>query len=206
LIDLFQNFVHKDEIRYAILDAMLSPAGTLWMIFLLNVALTAFNNPAHQITPLLQTIASSPDTSNVDLAHISSTHFSCLLFSHLLRSSPRAKNSARVIKPTINSQPGADQGQFFVPADGSPAPAAQVEQDDEPPQTLLQILSENLSLVLLARSRPDASDRENREWDRIIVGYLCLLGQWLWEDPKSVRDFLDAGGLGTVRLLSAFLV
>ncbi|KAF7782771.1 hypothetical protein Agabi119p4_2147 [Agaricus bisporus var. burnettii] len=176
---VFENFVLKDEIRYAILEAMLSPA-------------------AAQITPLLQTIASSPDTSNVDLAQISSIQFSCILFSHLLRSSPRAKNSARVIKPTINSQPGADQGQFFVPADGSPAPAAQVEQDDEPPQTLLQILSENLSLVLLARSRPDASDRENREWDRIAVGYLCHLSQWLWEDPKSVREFLDAGGLGTL--------
>lgn len=30
-IDLFQNFVLKDEIRYAILEAMLSPAGMLWV-------------------------------------------------------------------------------------------------------------------------------------------------------------------------------
>ena len=30
------------------------------------------------------------------------------------------------------------------------------------------------------------------------MGYLCLLGRWLWEDPKSVRELLDAGGLGVV--------
>jgi len=149
------------------------------------------------ITPLLHALASPPDTSNVNLAQISSTHFACLLFAHLLRSSPRAKTSARLIKPgPLEAQQGAGAGQFFVPADGTLPPAAQTEaEDDEPPQTLLQILSENLSLVLLARSRPDASDRETREWDRVAVGYLSLLSQWLWEDPKSVRDFLDAGGL-----------
>lgn len=63
---------------------------------------------------------------------------------------------------------------------------------------MLQILSENLSLALLSRSRADKSDKEAREWDRLVVVYLCLLSQWLWEDPASVRDFLDAGGLGVV--------
>lgn len=160
------------------------------------------NSPAPPITPLLHALASPPDTSSVNLAPISSTHFACLIFAHLLRSSPGAKTSARLIKPNpLHSQTSSDTGQFFVPADGGPPPTAQVQpDDDEPPQTLLQILSENLSLVLLARSRPDASDRENREWDRVVVAYLCLLTQWLWEDPQSVRDFLDAGGLGTVRV------
>ncbi|KAF9450102.1 hypothetical protein P691DRAFT_726661 [Macrolepiota fuliginosa MF-IS2] len=183
---VFENFVHSDEIRHAIIQAMLPVEASA---------------PAPPVTPLLHALASPLDTSSVDLAQISSTHFACLLFAHLLRSSPRAKLSARLIKPgPLHPQQSASAGQFFVPADGaSPLAATQAEpDDDEPPQTLLQILSENLSLVLLARSRPDASDGENREWDRVVVGYLSLLSQWLWEDPKSVRDFLDSGGLGTL--------
>ncbi|KAI6114688.1 p115 like vesicle tethering protein [Pisolithus croceorrhizus] len=94
------------------------------------------------------------------------------------------------------------QGQFFVPADGMPNPANVTEpenEDEDAPQSLLQLLTENLSLCFLTRSRVDSvNEREVREWDRLIVGYLCLLVQWLWEDAKSVREFLDAGGLGIV--------
>lgn len=124
------------------------------------------------------------------------------MFSHLLRSSPRAKASARLIVPGPLPSTTGQSSSFFVPADGPPqesAAAAEPEEEDEQ-QTLLQILTENLSLALLSRSRANNSDQEAREWDRYVVGYLCLLSQWLWEDPKSVRDFLDAGGLGVVRL------
>lgn len=72
------------------------------------------------------------------------------------------------------------------------------DDDDDPPQALLQILSENLSLSSLSRSRADTSEREAREWDRLVVAYLCLLSQWLWEDPGAVREFLNAGGLSVV--------
>ena len=137
----------------------------------------------------------------LNAANVTSTHFATLLFSHLLRSSPRVKSSARLIIPSpVSTLPEHSEGGFFVPADGTPtAPAPPPEsEDEEPPQTLLQILSENLSLAFLSRSRADTSDRESREWDRLVVGYLCLLSQWLWEDPKSVREFLDAGGFGVV--------
>ena len=88
---------------------------------------------------------------------------------------------------------------FFVPADGTPLQSTPVDEpEDDEAQTLLQVLSENLSLSLLSRSRANTSDKEAREWDRYVVGYLCLLSQWLWEDPKSIRDFLEAGGLGVV--------
>lgn len=101
----------------------------------------------------------------------------------------------------VQATTGANTSSFFVPADGGP-PSAEVApeepEDDDEHQTLLQILTENLSLALLSRSRANTSDREVREWDQYVVGYLCLLSQWLWEDPKSVRDFLDAGGLGVV--------
>ncbi len=93
----------------------------------------------------------------------------------------------------------ASYGRIFVP----PAPPLEKDNDDEDDsQTLLQNVTENLSLGLLSRSRANTSDRDAREWDRYVVGYLCLLSQWLWEDPKSVREFLNAGGLGVVSLLS----
>ena len=123
------------------------------------------------------------------------------MFSHLLRSSPRAKASARLIIPGPLSSTTEQSFSFFVPADGPPQESAAAEEpeDDDEQQTLLQTLTENLSLALLSRSRASNSDQEAREWDRYVVGCLCLLSQWLWEDPKSVRDFLDAGGLGVVR-------
>ncbi|KAI0686266.1 p115 like vesicle tethering protein, partial [Cytidiella melzeri] len=68
--------------------------------------------------------------------------------------------------------------------------------EEEEPQTLVQIISEHLALALLSRRRADTSEREVREWDRLIVGYLCLVAQWLWEDPLTVRAFLEAGALG----------
>ena len=85
-----------------------------------------------------------------------------------------------------------------MPADGGAPPPVDDEPDADEPQTLLQILSEHLSLAFLARARTDLPDKEAREWDRLCVGYLCLLIQWLWEDPAAVREFLEAGALGVV--------
>jgi hypothetical protein len=121
-----------------------------------------------------------------------------------LRGSPRCKAAARLIKPEPSHAP--TESTFFVPADGAP-PAAPAEEEDlekDPPQSLLQILSENLSLALLSRSRADTSDREIREWDRLVISYLALLSQWLWEDPRSVREFLEAGGLSVVSRFCRF--
>ena len=162
------------------------------------------SSAAPQMTPLLHSLITPPNTASPpDPANIISTHLASLLFSHLLRSSPRAKAAARRVIPIhVPSAPQSAAGNFFVPADGAPPQdVLDVEPDDEPPQSLLHILSENLSLSLLARSRVNASDIETREWDRLAAGYLCLLVQWLWEDSKAVRDFLDAGGLGVVSRL-----
>ncbi|KAH8103420.1 p115 like vesicle tethering protein [Cristinia sonorae] len=181
-LDVFQNFVQKDDIREVIMQAMTPPEGS--------------TEPA-PVTPLLQALI-FPPSSPLEIAAVTSTHLSCLLFAHLLRFSPKVKALARSIIPPSPSSTSQDTGSFFVPADGG-APPAQEEpenEDDEPPQSLLQILSEHLSLAFLSRTRSDTSDREAREWDRLIVGYLSLLVQWLWEDPASVRDFLNAGGLG----------
>ncbi|KAI5987687.1 p115 like vesicle tethering protein [Pisolithus albus] len=179
------NFVCKDEIKQAIVQAMLPPEEST-------------NAPA--VSPLLHALC-LPPSSSLNIANLMTTHFATLLFSHLLSSSPRSKSFARSIKPSFSaSSAEQSQGQFFVPADGMPSSANVAEpenEDEDAPQSLLQLLSENLSLCFLARSRVDSvNEREVREWDRLIVGYLCLLVQWLWEDAKSVREFLDAGGLG----------
>ncbi|KAG6836193.1 hypothetical protein H0H93_010459, partial [Arthromyces matolae] len=185
-VAVFENVAQKEEVRQAILQAMLPQEGST----------------AHApLTPLLHSLIAPPSTTSApDLANVISTHLATLIFSHLLRSSPRSKALARTITPSpVSAVPDPNAGQFFVPADGAPPPPSPPEEeDDEPPQSVLQILSENLSLSLLSRSHEGTSDLESREWDRLIVGYLCLLSQWLWDDPQSVRQFLDAGGFGTL--------
>ncbi|EPT00454.1 hypothetical protein FOMPIDRAFT_1060413 [Fomitopsis schrenkii] len=175
-LGVFQNFVQREEIAEAIVQAMVSPPESA---------------PA---TPLLDALTAS-HVAPLHLNAVTSTHTACLLFSHLLRASTHAKTLARSIVP-----PGAQLergGNFYVPADGAPPPPPPEEEpEQEEPQTLLQILSEHLSLAFLARGRVDTSEREAREWDRLLAGYLTLLSQWLWEDPQAVRQFLEAGALG----------
>ncbi|KAJ8495910.1 hypothetical protein ONZ45_g12657 [Pleurotus djamor] len=190
-VAVFENFVRKDEIKQAIVQAMLPPEGTA-------------PGDMPPVTPLIHSLSSSPAAaSSLDLAAVSSTHLASWLFAHLIQTSPRAKSLALSITPPP-AHASTDQnagGNFFVPADGQPPTAppipAEVE-DDEPPQSLLNILCENLSLAFLSRSRADTSDREAREWDRLVVAYLTLFSQWLWEDAHAVREFLNAGGLGVL--------
>ncbi|KAJ7744676.1 p115 like vesicle tethering protein [Mycena metata] len=190
-VAVFENFVRQDEVRLAILQGMLPAEG-------------ASPAEAPPITPLLHSLASAPSSSAaLEPSTVNSTHLATLLFAHLLRSSARAKALARSITPpSLQPLPAAGTGNFFVPADGAPPeapPEPEVDDDDDdPPQALLQILSENLSLSSLARSRADTSELEAREWDRLVVAYLCLLSQWLWEDPAAVREFLNTGGLSVL--------
>lgn len=165
---------------------------------------TRLSEPAQQgpITPLLFALI-TPPASPLNVSSVTSTHLACLLFATLLRNSSRAKATARTIVPQSPSQ-SQSGGDFFVPADGAPPGGAgrtpaepELDEQDEP-QTLIQILSEHLSLAFLARGRPDTPGPEVREWDRLIVGFLCLLAQWLWEDPAAVREFLEAGALSVV--------
>ncbi|KAL1945484.1 hypothetical protein VTO73DRAFT_2335 [Trametes versicolor] len=179
-VAVFQNFVQKEEISEAIVQAMVSQPGT-----------------QAPVTPLLYALTTVP-VSPLNVLSVTSTHFAALLFSHLLRFSPRAKILARSIVPQSGASTQSNSS-FFVPADGGQPPAPPEDDDDgDAPQTLLQILSEHLSLAFLARGRADLPDREAREWDRLCVGYLCLLIQWLWEDPPAVREFLEAGALGVL--------
>ncbi|KNZ72368.1 General vesicular transport factor [Termitomyces sp. J132] len=171
-VSVFENFVQKDEIRQAFLQAMLPAEGP-----------SMCSSGPTPVIPLLHALVAPPNTTSaLDSASVTSTHFATLIFSHLLRYSSRAKALARAIMPSpVSNLSDPSAGSFFVPADGAHPPPPPEEEDDEPPQSVLQTLN-----------------REAREWDRLVVGYLCLLSQWLWEDPQSVREFLDAGGFGTL--------
>ncbi|KAI0090824.1 p115 like vesicle tethering protein [Irpex rosettiformis] len=182
-LSVFQNFVQKADVKEAILQAMLPPEGS---------------NQPPPITPLLQALIAPPTTSPLDIAAVTRTHLATLLFADLVRFSSRAKALACSVYPQQHQGNPQDGGNFFVPADGGPSPEAvpEPEPEEDEPQSLLQIISEHLALALLSRRRADTSEKEAREWDRLIVGYLCLLAQWLWEDPPTVKAFLEAGALG----------
>ena len=136
-----------------------------------------------------------------------SVQVASFLFASLIRSSSRCKQLARQIKPSLSiAQP--DTSQFFVPADGHPSsfpsksPTSGAADEEDAPQSLLAILAEHLSLSFLSRSHAASAEteQETREWDRLIVTYLFLLAQWLWDEPKAVREFLENGGVGMVSL------
>jgi intracellular protein transport protein USO1 len=140
----------------------------------------------------------------LDRANVSSVQFAAVLFAHLLRHAPQCKSLARkIVPPPLTPLPASSTagGAFFVPADGAPSTvpeSASKEEAEDGPQSLLALLAEHLSLAFLQRSRAGLAPRETREADRIICAYLSLLTQWLWEDPRAVREFLEAGGLGVL--------
>ncbi|KIR59331.1 hypothetical protein I314_04848 [Cryptococcus bacillisporus CA1873] len=113
--------------------------------------------------------------------------FSCLLLSHLIRNSEHAKKLAREISfPSGDTDPNHD-----------PDSAVEAEEDEIP---LLQLVVGNLMLASreqtesvnrAARDGGVEAAREEEEWTRVMVGYLALLCTWLWDSPKSVKEFLS---------------
>ncbi|TDL16450.1 hypothetical protein BD410DRAFT_795388 [Rickenella mellea] len=191
-VTVYDNYVRNEEVRISVLQTMMHLEDS-------DASATS--------TALLQALTYSPSVPlNED--SVVSTQLAALLFSSLVRSSTKCKQLARAITPSsiISASSGDATGAFFVPADGPPVTGTSTPQtqttvdDDEPPQTLLQMLTDHLSLSFLSRSRTASTDseRDAREWDRLIVTYLALLAQWLWEDPKAVREFLESGGMGVL--------
>jgi intracellular protein transport protein USO1 len=182
-----KNFIKSTDTHLAILQAMVPPVDGI----------------PPPLTPLLAALI-TPPSSPLNSSSVSTVQFAALLFAHLLKNSAEAKTICRRIIPPIAEHTGMAKGDFFVPADmsasGTSLPPQEAKEEDEP-QTLLQILSEHLALAFLSRSRASTEDGEHRLWDRLVCGYLCLLSEWVWDDPASVRDFLEAGALGMVCFL-----
>ncbi|KAN0137791.1 Uso1 / p115 like vesicle tethering protein, head region domain containing protein [Lactarius tabidus] len=191
-VGVFEHFLRDDHVKEAIVSGMLPPPENT-------------GAPAHSpVTPLLFGLVIPPSTP-LDRVNISSVQFAAIIFAHLLRHSPHCKTLARqIIPPPLTlPAPSTESGAFFVPADGGPPPPAAAgpppkEDPEDDPQSLLSLLTEHLSLAFLQRSRAGLAPRETRETDRVICAYLSLLAQWLWEDPRAVREFLEAGGLGVL--------
>ncbi|KAH7103470.1 p115 like vesicle tethering protein [Auriculariales sp. MPI-PUGE-AT-0066] len=191
-VTVFENYVRHDEVKLRLLKQ------------------AAASSPTGPATVILGGIVVLP-VAPVTRYAAARLHIATQVFSSLVRASPQAKNVARTIVPSslptsTTTAPGApiDLSAFFVPADGAPAAAAEPTavspSDDEPPPKLLGAVAENLTLAFLARGRTqqEGGDREAREWDRCIVGILALLAQWLWDDPRAVREVLEAGLLTTL--------
>jgi hypothetical protein len=163
-------------------------------------------NARSPLTPLLFGLL-APPRPPPERGPVAGFQFAAIVFAHLIRHAPACKALARRIMPPPLAASDAG-GSFFVPADGgarpTPPPAAPPElDDDDEAQALLQVLTEHLSLAFLSRARDTWSTHDAREWDRWIIMYLALLSQWLWEDPKAVRVYLEAGGMGVVGLFFA---
>ncbi|KAI0278406.1 p115 like vesicle tethering protein [Russula aff. rugulosa BPL654] len=103
-----------------------------------------------------------------------------LQYSSPLLSSPTCSGTHRTAKlgPKIIPRPltalpasSAASGAFFIPTDGKPLPHS------------------------IYRRKLHAKPRKLTVSS---AAYLSLLSQWLWEDPRTVREFLEAGGLGVL--------
>lgn len=55
---------------------------------------------------------------------------------------------------------------------------------------LVQLVVGNL--MVAAREQSESAGKlEEEDWTRVMVGYLALLCTWLWDSPKTVREFLS---------------
>ena len=114
--------------------------------------------------------------------------FACLLLSHLVRNSEHAKKLARDVT--------------------NPGDSAVEDDDDDDKAGLVQLLVGNL--MMAAREQTESLNRaakegrntgEDEDWTRVMVGYLGLLCTWLWDSPKTVKEFLsESANLQVVRL------
>ena len=107
--------------------------------------------------------------------------FASLLLAHLVRNSEHAKKIAR--ETTLPS------------GDGDSA-----IQDEDDRVSLVQVIVGNLMMAArehtecvnrAAKEGKMAGSTEEDDWTRVMVGYLVLLCTWLWDSPKTVKEFLS---------------
>lgn len=88
-------------------------------------------------------------------------------------------------------------------------------QDDDK-VSLVQLVVGNL--MVAAREQTECANRiakegklvgssEEEDWTRVMVGYLVLLCTWLWDSPKTVREFLsESANLQVVSVIKTWLM
>lgn len=177
-INMFDAYLSSnDEARITILSTLATPVAS-------NPNAEPTSNAGSLILSGVLELPHSPITPSFDPYR---PLFSCLLLSHLIRNSEHAKKLAREI-----SFPSGD-----TDLNHDPDSAVETEEDEIP---LLQLIVGNLMLASreqtesvnrAARDGGAEAEREEEEWTRVMVGYLALLCTWLWDSPKSVKEFLS---------------
>ncbi|PKI85935.1 type I protein arginine methyltransferase [Malassezia vespertilionis] len=142
--------------------------------------------------------------------------FAAILFSNLLHSSETTKAFARSI---------------YMDATGRCVAGTAPPTDEDAPAKLIDLIVGNLAMAsrelgeAVRRERTAAADaaakNTSEDWTRVILAYLVLLCDWLWESPASVAEFVSesanlqvilqpvqqaAGVDGAVQALSAFVL
>ena len=158
----------------------------------------------------LKTLPTSSPSVPFD-AH--ATIYSCLLFCHLLRNTEACKRVAREVK--VRDTP-VDPHRSPIPPFSSPTRSADVansagnqaetvQEDDDEHTGLVHTVVGNLMLAQREQSQiaahatgaaggtAGAHFQMLGEWSRVMVGYLIVLCVWMWESPRSVREFLSEG-------------
>ncbi|GAA5849938.1 hypothetical protein JCM8547_000958 [Rhodosporidiobolus lusitaniae] len=127
---------------------------------------------------LLRALRTFPTATRNDPFDSYVPFFACLLFSHLLLHSETSKTLARRI--------------YFQGDDSFPGG----EGDEDDRSTLVSILVGNMMMAQReqAQSQNQGFGPERAlEWSRVMIGYLTVLSVWLWESPKTVKEFLSEG-------------
>ncbi|OCF39785.1 hypothetical protein I317_06394 [Kwoniella heveanensis CBS 569] len=174
-VNMFEAYVSgNDDARIGILSSMVAPPA---------------DNPNANFPDQPNSAGSLILSGLLELPHSSAEAFdpyrplfSCLLLSHLIRNSEHGKKLARDI-----TFPSGDSADSAI-------------ADDDDKVSLLQLVVGNL--MMAAREQTDCVNRaakeglttglpEEEDWTRVMVGYLVLLCTWLWDSPKTVKDFLS---------------
>ncbi|WVQ81779.1 hypothetical protein IAT38_003904 [Cryptococcus sp. DSM 104549] len=176
-VNMFEAFVSgNDDARIGILSSMVAPPAD-------NPNASFPDEPSSAGSLILSGLLELPHSSAAE--HGFDPYrplFACLLLSHLIRNSEHAKKLAREIS--------------FPSGDNDSA----VEGDDDEKVSLVQIVVGNLMMASreqtecvnrAAREGRTAGLPEEEDWTRVMVGYLVLLCTWLWDSPKTVKEFLS---------------
>ncbi|WWC94540.1 hypothetical protein V866_001386 [Kwoniella sp. B9012] len=174
-VNMFEAYVSgNDDARIGILSSMVAPPS---------------DNPNANFPDQPQSAGSLILSGLLDLPQSSTEPFdpyrplfSCLLLAHLIRNSEHAKKLAREI-----AIPSGDSGDSAI-------------ADDEDKVSLVQLVVGNL--MMASREQTECVNRaakeglttglpEEEDWTRVMVGYLVLLCTWLWDSPKTVKEFLS---------------
>ncbi|CAD6572881.1 MAG: hypothetical protein TREMPRED_000676, partial [Tremellales sp. Tagirdzhanova-0007] len=172
-VNMFEAFVSgNDDARIGILSSMVPPSQ--------DGPIVDFHDQPQSAGFLIMAGLLDLPTDRAEFDPYRSL-FACLLLAHLVRNSEHAKKLAREL-----TLPGMENGDSAI-----------ADEDDK--VFLVQLVVGNLMMAQreqgecvnrAAKEGKQAGSTEEEDWTRAMVGYLVLLCTWLWDSPKTVKEFL----------------